>query len=106
MSESLISHTVMRRVRAIHAMRLLAAPVTAAVVFLAALWGIGRAVWVAKVFENMPALSDVPGVLSFYLHAFLGTGILEQALLLTASAALIAFFASVMRSTGQEMRFA
>ncbi|HEY0948466.1 MAG TPA: hypothetical protein VGE53_03245 [Candidatus Paceibacterota bacterium] len=96
----------MRRVRTIHAMRLVAAPVAAAAVFLTALWGVGRAVWVAKVFENMPALSDLPAVSSFYFHAFLGTGILEQALLLTATAALIAFLTSVIRTSGQEMRFA
>jgi len=106
MPSTQISHTVMRRVRAIHAMRLAAAPLSAALVLFAALWGIGRAVWVAKVFENMPALSDVPGVLSFYIHAFLGTGVLEQALLLTATAALLVLFVSALRSLGQEMRFA
>ncbi len=96
----------MRRVHAIHMTRLLAAPVTAAAVFLAALWGIGRAVWVAKVFENMPAVSNIPAVASFYFHAFLATGVLEQALLLVATAALLAFFISVVRNTGQEVRFA
>ena len=87
-------------------MRLLWVPLSAALVFLAALWGIGRAVWVAKVFENMPALSDVPAVLAFYFHAFLGTGALEQALLVTAGAAFFAFLASAFRNTGQGMRFA
>ena len=106
MTSTQISDTVMRRVHAIHALRLFTLPVVALGALLAALWGIGKVVWVAKVFENMPALSDIPGVASFYIHAFLGTGILEQVLVLIAMGACALFFASFIRNTRAEFRFA
>lgn len=92
-----ISHTVMRRVRMIHAFRTLAPLVGGAGVFLIAVWGIGREVWVAKVFENMPTLSDVPAVLSFYARAFLATDLFVQLLSILAAGALIALARSFAR---------
>lgn len=99
--DSTVSRVVMRRVRAIHATRLFAAPAASALALVIALWGIKREVWVAKVFENMPALTDVPAVLSFYASAFLGTGLSVQLLciLLAASALWLASeFAHLLRS--------
>ena len=88
---STISDTVMRRVRSIHLLRTTARPVFAALVFLLALWEMGREVWVAKVFENMPSLADAPAVITFYFNAYLSTDMSVQALLLVAVAALIWF---------------
>jgi hypothetical protein len=88
-----ISHIVMRRVRVIHAVRTLSIPVSSGLALLLALWGIGREVWVAKVFENMPAVADMPAVLSFFASAFLHTDFAVQvfSILAAASVAWLAY---------------
>ncbi len=88
---SSISDTVMRRVYRVHALRRGAAVIGAASVFMLALWGVGREVWVAKVFENMPSVADVPAVALFFLRAFQDTDIVVQTLVIVALAALIWF---------------
>jgi len=89
MNKTSISHTVMRRVHRIHVLRTIAAPSAGVLVFLFALWGIGREVWVAKVFENMPSVVNVPQVLSFVTNAFIHTDLMVQILSLLAVAALV-----------------
>jgi len=84
-----ILHTVMRRVRTIHLLRTLAPGVVSAGLFFIALYGIGREVWVAKVFENMPSVWNLPEVLSFMANAFLHTEFLVQTFLIVAAAALV-----------------
>ena len=84
-----ILHTVMRRVRTIHRVRTIAPIAVACGLFLFALWGIGREVWVAKVLENMPSVWNVPQVLGFASSAFLHTELAVQILLITALAALV-----------------
>lgn len=86
---STISPTVMRRVRTIHLFRTYGAPALALGSFLLALWGVGRQVWVAKVFENMPSVADVPAVVGFYARAFVATDFLVQLLLLVSLAAFV-----------------
>lgn len=86
---SSISNTVMKRVRRIHTMRLLAAPTASAGLLALALWGIGREVWVAKVFENMPSFADAPGAVAFVASAFTHTDLSVQVLSIVALAALI-----------------
>ena len=81
----------MRRVRIMHTVRTFAPAVAAGVLFILALAGIGREVWVAKVFENMPSYADIPSVLSFFSGAFLHTELLVQVLLILALAALVWF---------------
>lgn len=86
-----IERIVMRRVRLIRILALiLSTGVLAALTVCAALWGIGKEVWVARVLENAPSdPSDLP---RFYLAAFLHARLVVQALsLLTlASLALLA----------------
>lgn len=84
-----ISRTVMRRVHVIHGMRVSAPIVAASFLFVLALWGIGREVWVAKVFENMPSYANLPGVLSFFSNAFLHTEIAVQVLSILALGAFV-----------------
>lgn len=83
-----IERVVMRRVRSIALLRpLISGASLAALVLFFALWGIGREVWVAKVFENAPR-----GLLgrSLYLaYAFNHTRIVVQALSIATLAALI-----------------
>lgn len=79
-ANSSISHTVMRRVRAIHLLRAVSSVAMSAALLALALYTLGREVWVAKVFANMPSLVDVPATLSFFANAFLRTDLLVQIL--------------------------
>jgi hypothetical protein len=80
----------MRRVRTIHALRAAAAPVGASFLVLAlSLYLIGREVWVARVFANMPDSADVLAVLRFFTYAFLNTHLSVQTLLLLSIAAAV-----------------
>src|ERR1035437_9666718 len=78
-NETNIERIVMRRVRLIRVLRLvISTAVLAALTFVAALWGIGREVWVARVFENAPRnFADLP---NFYIAAFLHTHFIVQVL--------------------------
>ncbi|MDP3402330.1 MAG: hypothetical protein Q8S35_00015 [bacterium] len=86
---SSVSRTVMRRVRILYGIRAATPVFAASFLFVLALWGIGREVWVAKVFENMSSYADAPGMLSFLTSAFLNTDIVVQALSILALGALI-----------------
>ena len=78
-NETHIEHIVMRRVRLIRVLRLVISTVVLAVLtFVAALWGIGREVWVARVFENAPR--DFASLPNFYIAAFLHTHFIVQVL--------------------------
>lgn len=96
-----VLHTVMRRVRTIYVVRMVVPPVIASVLFVVALWGIGREVWVAKVFQNMPSVWNVPEVLGFVSGAFLHTELLVQTLLIMALGALV----WLARALALRMRF-
>lgn len=78
-NETSIERIVMRRVRLIRVLRLIISTVVLAVLTsVAALWGIGREVWVAHVLENAPArMQDIP---NFYISAFLHTHLIVQVL--------------------------
>ena len=81
MTESTIHKNVMRRVRTIHTVRpFTSMTALSAFLLLGALWGIGRQVWVAQVFQNMPSLADVGAVTRFAVAAFIHTEFLVQAL--------------------------
>jgi hypothetical protein len=71
-----------------------------------ALWGVGREVWVAKVFENMPSMADVPAVTLFFLRAFQDTDIVVQVLVIVALAALIWFARAFARMATVRPSFA
>lgn len=74
-----IERTVMRRVHLIRILKLvISTAVFAALTFIVALWGIGREVWVARVFENAP--KDPSLLWNFYLAAFTHTRFIVQAL--------------------------
>lgn len=77
----------MRRVRTIHAVRPFTGGTALAAVFLVlSLYAIGRAVFVAQVFRNMPAVEDVFAVSRFFLSAFLNTDFVVQALTIFVAA--------------------
>lgn len=92
-----ISHTVMRRVRAIHTLRMLAPVITGFAVFALSLWGIGREVWVAKVVENVRAIPHAGDAVRYIADAFMHTDTIVQALSLLALAAFVWFTAGIIR---------
>ncbi len=105
-----IESVVMRRVRTVHALRTITAPlVGSALIFLLALWGVGREVWVARVFQNMPAPTPAHflAFAQFFSEAFLNTRFTVQVLLVLAfgGAIWLAYsFVQLLRSHVQ-MRF-
>jgi len=74
-----IERIVMRRVHLIRMLQLvISTAVLALLTLTAALWGIGKKVWVARVFENAPPnLEDLP---NFYIVAFTHTNLIVQVL--------------------------
>ncbi len=79
--ETNIERVVMRRVRLIRILALIISTAMLAVLTaVAALWGIGREVWVAHVFQNMPSMSNIGALLNFWVSAFLNTHLIVQAL--------------------------
>jgi cell division protein FtsX len=78
---SKIEKNVMRRVHTIHILRPFVSGGAAAVLVAGlALWGIGRQVWVARVFENAPR--EFAALPQFYLSAFTNTDFVVQILTL------------------------
>ena len=74
-----IEQTVMRRVRTAHRLRpFFSMGAVAFVVAVLALYGIGREVWVARVFENSP--QDLFGRFLYLVYAFEHTRLVVQAL--------------------------
>lgn len=101
-----IERVVMRRVRLIRILALvISTGVFATLAFVAALWGIGREVWVARVLENTP--NDPFRALNFYIDAFTHTRFIVQALVFATLASLaflareiVRFFAGAPLSAG------
>lgn len=83
-----------------HRIRVFAPLGAASILFIVALGGIGREVWVAKVFANMPSYADVPGVLNFFSGAFLHTELVVQVFLILAVGALVWLARGLARITG------
>ncbi|MBI5406048.1 hypothetical protein HY972_03390 [Candidatus Kaiserbacteria bacterium] len=76
-----IERIVMQRVHLIRMLKLvISTAIFAALSFVAALWGIGREVWVARVLENAPVGPE--HILAFYLAAFMHTRLIVQALVI------------------------
>ena len=91
-TNSIIKSVVMSRVRSIRALQMLLSTITASVVVLVvSLWGIGRDVWVSRVIQDMPSLTNVGAVSRFYLVAFMDTRFVVQALSLITVAAFVWF---------------
>lgn len=92
-----IERVVMRRVHTIRYLRpLTSGAVLAALVLVAALWGIGREVWVAHVLQNAP--KDVAGEAQYFVYAFDHTRIIVQALVVLTFASLVYLARSTARS--------
>ena len=91
-----LERVVMRRVRLIRILGLvISTAVLAGLTFVAALWGIGREVWVARVFQNAPA--DIALLPNFFITAFLQTRLIVQVLALLTFASLLFLVREVVR---------
>lgn len=83
-----IERIVMRRVRAIRVLRMVFSSATASCLILfAALYGIGREVWVAQVFANAP--TDAIGHARYMLYALEHTRLTVQVLTLLTATSLV-----------------
>ncbi len=103
-ANSALKKRVMLRVRTVHVTRRIFSNTTlSAVVFVLALWGIGREVWVARVFQNAPSLTNIDAAAHFFLYAFLDTRLIVQALSIVALGALVWLGYQAMHSL-QNMR--
>jgi hypothetical protein len=94
--QSNIERIVMRRVRLIRLLALVISTATLAVLtFVAALWGIGKEVWVARVFQNTPA--DFAHLPNFFFAAFMHTSFIVQALTLLTLASFVFLIREIVR---------
>lgn len=86
--QSPIERAVMRRIHLIRILGLVISTVTLAVLTLIlALWGIGKEVWVARIFQNAP--TDFVNFPSFFISAFGKTRIIVQILALLTFASFV-----------------
>lgn len=98
MTNSTIHTTVMRRVRTIHTLQSAASGVGAAVLLLLlSLYLIGREVWVARVWENMPNIAHVRAFTQFFTYAFTHTHFSVQILILLSVFALLWLLREIAR---------
>lgn len=78
-----IEQIVINRIERIYMLRSLGArTLVASAIFALALYLIGRGVWVARVWENMPSPTDVIALIAFFKSAFLSTEAVIQVLLI------------------------
>jgi hypothetical protein len=100
MNESTIEKNVMRRVHRISILRLIiSGTVFAVTLALLALYGIGREVWVAQVFENGP--QSFLGHTLYLLYAFEHTRFVVQALALLCIGSLVYLVREAVRFIGE-----
>ena len=92
----------MRRVRIMHAARpLLSGTALGSLLFLLALWGIGREVWVAHVVQNLEQVG-LSATLHFLVAAFLNTRFIVQVLTILAGGALVYVIHELARTPGNQ----
>lgn len=93
-------HTnVMRRVRTIHTLRSASTGAGASILLLVlSLYLIGREVWVARVWHNMPSIADVGSFATFFTYAFTHTRFSVQVLTLLVIFAVLWFIREFVRA--------
>ncbi|MBU6214842.1 hypothetical protein KGM48_03330 [Patescibacteria group bacterium] len=96
-SISNIEQVVMRRVRLIRILLLIVSTATFAVLTgVATLWEIGREVWVARVFENMPR-HGLFAEFQFWIAAFLHTRLSVEILVVLTLTSLVFLIRELVR---------
>ncbi len=103
MSESPIERTVMRRVRLIRILGLVISTGALAILTLVlALWGIGKEVWVERVFQNAP--KDFVSIPNFLVSAFGNTRLVVQILAILTFASFIYLARETARAVSSVFR--
>ncbi|MFZ1987847.1 MAG: hypothetical protein WAV21_02325 [Minisyncoccia bacterium] len=98
-----IEAVVMRRVRTIRALQWASqGSVVAVLLSIIALWGLGREVWVARVFANAP--SDLLLVPRFFIDAFINTRFPVQALSIAVLTSLLWLSRESVRTMADSIR--
>ena len=96
-TKSNIERIVMQRVHLIHALRFaVSSGMFSMLIFILALWGIGREVWVANVLQNSPG--NLFDLAHFYIAAFTHTSFIVQALVLLTLVSLVYVAREVARA--------
>ncbi len=91
-----MERVVMRRVRIIRILGfIISTTVLAVLTLVATLWGIGREVWVARVFQNAPA--DILHLPNFFVAAFTHTRFIVQALAVLTFVSLVFLIREMLR---------
>jgi hypothetical protein len=94
--QSTIEKNVMRRIHIIRVVKpIISSAALATIVCILALWGIGREVWVARVFTNGP--QSFIGHAFYLVYAFEHTRLVVQSLVLITLASLIYLAREVAR---------
>lgn len=97
----------MRRVKIVHGLRPFLSPTAfATLLFLGAVWGIGREVWVAHVLQNLAVVHSPEGALAFVASAFLNTRFIVQVLTILAGGAFVALAYHMPRAIFSQPQFA
>ncbi|MEK7125968.1 MAG: hypothetical protein AAB517_00670 [Patescibacteria group bacterium] len=92
-----IEKTVMRRINLIRMLGLVISTVTLAILTLIlALWGIGKEVWVERVFQNAP--DDFMELPNFFIAAFGHTRLVVQILAILTFASFIYLARATLRA--------
>ena len=87
---SQLKKEIMLRVRFVHLVKRALQPFAIKmVVAVAALFAVGRMVFVAKVFENAPSVSQVSEFSTFFVRAFTHTEFAVQAVILAITIAVV-----------------
>lgn len=101
-----IEAVVMRRVRSMYLLRTYSAPVLSAAIALLALWGIGREVWVAHVFQNFNIELHAGNVARFLEVAFLDTRLAVQVLVIAVLVAGLWFAVNMFKLLKETAQYA
>ena len=96
---STIEKNVMRRIYRARVLRFVISTDTLAIfIFVLALWGIGREVWVTRIFQNMPHSGNISALFTFWFSAFLHTNFIVEALSVLTFACVIFLAREVART--------
>lgn len=87
-NQSPIERAVMRRIKIIRILGLIISTgVLAVLTLFLALWGIGKEVWVERVFQNAP--DDIMNIPNFFISAFGNTRLVVQILAILTFASFV-----------------
>ena len=107
MNQTHTSKIVMRRVRTVHALRpFFSNTMYAGLLFVGAVWGIGREVWVAHVISNLSVIHSPEALGTFFVTAFLNTRFIVQVLTILAGGALVWLASQLPKAVFSEQQFA